>query len=63
MAAGGKIRFDLTCAEDIEGMLAGAGKYGDSITAVELRYIRANWARFEGQVHFYRCGQEVGKPW
>lgn len=60
---GGKLRFDLTHVDDVRGVLDGSGRFADTITGTELRYIRDNWARFKDSVHFYRGGQEVPKPW
>ena len=63
LAAGGKIRFDLTNVQDLPGVLRGAGKYANTVTAQELRYIQSNWCRFQQNVRFYRNGVEVGAPW
>ena len=61
--AGYKIRFDLTYMDDIDGVLNGTGKYANSITAGELRYIQDNWSRLSGGVIFYFNGEEVLPPW
>ena len=63
LAAGGKIRFDLTHVEDLPGVLSGTGKYANTVTAQELRHLQANWSRFKGSVHFYRGGKEIAAPW
>ena len=62
-ASGRKIRFDLTHMEDILGILNNTGKYADTTTAIELRYIRANWVKFNNLVHFYVNDIEVSPPW
>ena len=61
--AGYKIRFDLTYMDDIDGVLNGTGKYANSITAGELRYIQDNWSQLSGGVIFYFNGEEVLPPW
>ena len=62
-ARGSKIRFDLSNMEDIAGVLKGTGKYGETVTGAELRYLRSHWAEFEGTVEFYRGGAKVAAPW
>jgi len=62
-ASGRTVYFDLTYADDIQGMLAGTGRYGNTITAYELRYIRDNWDLFESNVIFLENGGLVGMPW
>jgi len=61
--SGREIYFDLTYLEDAQGVLAGTGKYGNSITALELRYIKTNWSRFHNIVKFLKNGVEVAPPW
>ena len=55
--------FDLTNMKDIPGVLKGTGQWADSVTGDELRYIQANWARFQGNVTFYQDGVFRGVPW
>ncbi len=57
------IHFDLTYMKDVEGILNNTGKYKDTITAGELRYIRDNWYRFSDNVKFYYYEMEVTPPW
>jgi hypothetical protein len=61
--SGTMVRFDLTYIEDLPGVLAGHGRFANTITGVELRYIRANWERFRSVVKFYLRGREVAAPW
>ena len=63
LSQGGKIRFDLTNVKDITGVLNGTGKYGNTVTAAELRHIHGNWLQFQNNVTFYRNGLEVSAPW
>ena len=63
VASGNKIHFDLTEVKNLDGVLQNSGQYADSVTAVELRYIRDNWPRFKDSVKFYIHGQEVKAPW
>ncbi|MBD2026809.1 SpvB/TcaC N-terminal domain-containing protein [Leptolyngbya sp. FACHB-711] len=63
IAQGGRIRFDLTNMENLQGILQNTGQHAGTITAQELRYLQANWARFQGNVTFYRNGVEVPAPW
>jgi hypothetical protein len=42
---GHKIHFDLTNVEDIHGILNNTGRFANTVTAQELRYIRQNWSR------------------
>lgn len=60
---GTMIRFDLTHMQDLPGVLAGTGDFGDSVTALELRYIRDHWRDFRQMTRFYRDDQEVRPPW
>jgi RHS repeat-associated protein len=60
---GRNIRFDLTHMEDLEGVLNNQGPWKNTVTAVELRYLKANWARFSKVAHFYVNGVEVKPPW
>ena len=62
-ASGRPVIFDLTHMQDIPGVLSGTGRFANTITGAELRYIQANWARFEGNVTFYNGGVPVGVPW
>ena len=57
------VRFDLTSVEELPGVLAGYGRFANTITAVELRYIQMNWERFRSIVKFYDRGREVPAPW
>ncbi len=59
---GGKIHFDLTNIDNIEGILKGTA-YVDSITTGELLYIRDNWERLADTVKFYSYEIEVSAPW
>jgi hypothetical protein len=61
--SGRSVYFDLTNMQDIKGVLAGTGKYADSITGNELRYIRDNWKTFQSIVTFYDDGNVVSAPW
>jgi hypothetical protein len=63
LSGGGKIRFDLTHVDDLSGVLDGTGLWADKVTSQELRYVRANWERFQGNTTFYRGGAEVAAPW
>ncbi len=63
LAQGGRIRFDLTHVRDLPGVLRNVGEYAGTVTAQELRYLQANWSRFQGSVNFYRNGVEVPAPW
>lgn len=63
------IHFDLTHVQDA-GEIVGdlpcdhpAPCVHRSITALELRYLRDHWARFERIVRFYRDDAEVQAPW
>lgn len=51
-ASGRPVIFDLTHMEDIPGILNGTGRFANTVTGAELRYIQANWARFQGNVTF-----------
>ena len=62
-AAGNKIHFDLTNVSDLNGVLNNSGKYADTITAGELRYIKDSWSRLGDSVKFYMNGIEVKAPW
>ncbi len=57
------IHFDLTYMEDVEGILNNTGKYKDTLTAGELRYIWDNWHQFAESVKFYYCEMEVIPSW
>ncbi len=57
------IHFDLTYMEDVKGILNNTGKYKDTITGGELRYIRDNLHRFAENVKFYYHEMEVIPPW
>ena len=60
-----KIHFDLTNVEDIHGILNNTGRFANTITAQELRYLRQNWSRTEvkNAVKFYVNDVEVSPPW
>jgi len=62
---GHKIHFDLTNVEDIHGILNNTGRFANTITAQELRYLRQNWSRAEvkNAVKFYVNDVEVSPPW
>lgn len=60
---GKKIHFDLTHLEDIEGVLKGTGRYANTITGKELRYIRNNWDRLQNMIKFYVNDIEVKPIW
>jgi hypothetical protein len=60
---GRKVRFDITNLTDTENVLENQGKFADTVTGFELRYIRDNWEKFNGLVHFYKDGAEVAAPW
>jgi hypothetical protein len=57
------IRFDLTHMQDLAGALMGTGDFGDSVTALELRYIRDHWRDFKRITRFYCDDREVRPPW
>lgn len=63
LAAGGRIRFDLTHMDDIAGAIRGTGQYGNTITAQELRFLQENWSQYKGITTFYQNGVEVVAPW
>ncbi len=63
LASGRKIRFNLSYLEDVDNLILGQGRYGASITASELRYLRDNWGRFENNVVFYKHYRVVRSPW
>ncbi|MBE9097210.1 hypothetical protein IQ252_25700 [Tychonema sp. LEGE 07203] len=62
---GHKIHFDLTNVEDIHGILNNTGRFANTVTAQELRYLRQNWSRAEvkNSVKFYVNDVEVSPPW
>ncbi len=61
--AGRTIHFDLTNIKDLPGALNGTGEFANTITAAELRYLKANWDQFKNNVKFYENGVERGAPW
>jgi hypothetical protein len=63
LAQGGQIRFDLTHLHNLDGVLRNTGEHAASVTAQELRYLQANWRRFQGNVNFYRNSVKVAPPW
>jgi len=63
VAKGGKIWFDLTHIEDMQGVLTGKGKYGRTVTAVELRHLKTNWSSFKDNVTFIRGEKRADSPW
>jgi RHS repeat-associated protein len=63
LAAGGRIRFDLTHMQDIPGALRGTGQFGNTITAAELRFLQQHWSQFGAITTFYRNGVEAAAPW
>ena len=62
---GRKVHSDLTNVEDIHCILNNTGRFANTITAQELRYIRQNWSRaeFKNAVKFYVNDVEVSPPW
>ena len=62
-AQGGKILFDLTNVSDLQNVLAGTGKYANTVTSQELRYIMANWNTFKDVVTFCINEKAVSAPW
>ena len=60
---GCRIHFDLTHVEDLDGALAGREPWGKTTTALELRYLMAEWDRYHSSVTFYRLDKEVAPPW
>jgi hypothetical protein len=58
-----KIFFNLNNMIDIEGMLRGVGKWGNSLTAREIRYIRDHWAVFNEIITFWKNDVHVPPPW
>jgi hypothetical protein len=64
LEAGNTIHFDIGyIKETLPQMIEGAGDYGQTITAFELRYLKENWARFKDHVKFYQGSAEVAAPW
>lgn len=63
LSKGNNIHFDLTNMNDIENILNNRGDFADTITSQEIRYLRNNWNRFQGNVKFYRNGEGVNAPW
>jgi hypothetical protein len=63
LSKGGKVRFDITNVKDMKGVLSGTGKYGNTVTAAELRHIQSNWSQFKDSVTFIKNGAEAGAPW
>jgi hypothetical protein len=61
--SGRPVIFDLTHMRDIPGVLSGTGKFANTITGQELRYIRANWPQFEGNVKFVKGDAPADPPW
>ena len=51
-ASGRPVIFDLTHMQDIPGVLSGTGRFANTVTGAELRYIQSSWARFQGNVTF-----------
>ena len=62
-SSGRPVIFDLTYVEDLQGVLNGTGEYANTVTGAELRYLEANWARFEANVTFFENGVPIGVPW
>lgn len=48
---------------DLPLSLAGSGRYSETITIFELRYLMKHWLRFQHHVHFYCDDKEVPAPW
>jgi hypothetical protein len=63
IGSGGQVRFDLTHAQDVAGMLRGTGQFASTVTAQELRFIQSNWSTFRNNVSFYLNGAKVAAPW
>lgn len=61
--AGGTVIFDLTHMDGIADVLSGIGPFAQTITGVELRYVRDNWPRFKAIVQFYEQGVRRAAPW
>jgi len=57
------ILFDLTYMEELKDLLQGIGRYANTITAIELRYIFDHWDVFGSVVQFYENGVEREAPW
>ncbi len=49
--------------DDIDNILNNTGKYANTVTAGELRYIRDNWKRLKKGVKFYNEGKGVKATW
>jgi RHS repeat-associated protein len=62
-SSGRRVRFDLTHVDDLQAVLRGQGEWANTVTAYELRYLQANWSRFQKVTHFYENGIEVAAPW
>jgi hypothetical protein len=60
---GDKLHFDLTHMDDLPGIVANTGRFANTITAQELRYLMVNWNRFQSIVIFYRNDVPVRPPW
>ena len=63
LAKGGNIHFDLTHVQDMAGTLQGTGRFASTVTGAELRYLQANWSRFQDNVFFYEKGVRTAAPW
>ena len=61
-ASGRQVNFDLSHMKDVDELLAGEGKYANSVTSVELRHIRDNWQTFKVKPKFFKDGVEVSPP-
>ena len=58
-----RIFFNLNNMQDIMGMLGSTGRWANSLTARELRYIRQHWAIFKDIITFWKDDIEVPPPW
>lgn len=56
------VYFDLTHMEDVRGVLKGTGRYANTITGHELRYIANSWSVFEPVVTFFYKSRPIRLP-
>jgi hypothetical protein len=61
-ATGRKVHFDLTHVEDLANILAGKGKFANTVTAQELRHITPNW-EFKDIFKIYIDSKVVQPSW
>lgn len=57
-----QVHFDLNGIDGAAAWTLGHRRH-DSVSSIELRYIRANWNKFNPKPKFYADGVEVKPPW